>query len=158
MGEYPLILTMVHDLKFDDGAVRVATKARALMVFEEEQWWCHGVEPGGMTAPGDTPVAAFVSFKSEFGGILSDMAASADSFESLRTLVTDFVRKTDGAELLRWESARNAIRSGSKVDEQFDKMKRITAEVSASVFVQMLSVIVGKDGDDVELAVEELAA
>lgn len=107
--EYPLVFTLVHDLRFEIGATRVVSKGRALMAFEEGAWWCHGVEPGGITASGADPAAAFVAFKAAYAGILDDLATDSNDFGAFEQAVTHFVHDRDESEAARWDRARAEI-------------------------------------------------
>ncbi len=152
MADYPIIFTLVHDLRFEEGAARVVTRGRALMVFEEGEWWCHGVEPGGLTAHGADPAAAYVAFKTAYGGILDDLAQDAKDFAAFEKAVGRFVHDKDEAEAERWERARSEIRVGKNVDEPFNALQRIVTEFEASVTVQVLRVFGAPGGETIGLA------
>jgi len=153
VGEFPLILTIVHDMKVAGEPVRVITKARALMEQIEGEWWCHGVEPGGMTAQvGPDPAPAFASFKKELGKVLEDLAEDCDSTKDFQAVAEAFVLRTDIVELAKWEKARAIIREGSKVAQPFDALDRIKTDFKASLSVFPMKKIEVETGEVVELA------
>ena len=152
MADYPIIFTLVHDLRFEEGAARVITKGRALMVLEDGEWWCHGVEPGGITAHGADPTGAFVAFKTAYGGILDDLTEDAKDFAAFAKAVDGFVHDRDDGEADRWQQARSEIRAGKNVDEPFNALERIVTEFEASVTVQVLRVFVAPSGESIGLA------
>lgn len=134
--DYPLVFTLVHDLHFEFGATRVVSKGRALMVFDEEAWWCHGVEPGGLTASGADPAAAFVAFKAAYGGVLEDLALESKDLDEFERAVSGFVHDRDSVEAAHWERARAEIRAGNAVAEPFNGLARVVADFEASVSTQ----------------------
>lgn len=152
MPEYPLVFTLVHDLKFESGVARVGTKGRALMLFEEGEWWCHGVEPGGITASGADPMAAFVAFREAFGDVLAEIAAEAQSLAALESTIGKFVFEADAIEAGRWDRARAEIRAGKDVAAPFNNLKRVVEEFRSMVNVGLLKNFEGTDGVEVALA------
>ncbi len=152
MLDYPIVFTLAHDLKFENGVARVGTKGRALMVFEEEEWWCHGVEPGGITASGADPMSAFVSFREAFGAVLAEIATEAKSLPALEATIEKFVLETDATEAGRWDQARAEIRAGKDVAEPFKNLKRVVEEFRSMVNVGLLKRFEGTGGVEVALA------
>lgn len=152
MLEYPIVFTLAHDLMFENGVARVSTKGRALMVFEEEEWWCHGVEPGGLTASGADPMSAFVAFREAIGDVLPEIAAEAKSLPALEAMIGKFVLEADATEAGRWDKARAEIRAGNDVAAPFNNLKRVVEEFRSMVNVGLLKNFEGTDGVDVALA------
>jgi hypothetical protein len=152
VGEYPLIFTLTFDIRCSEFAARVVSHGRALMAAEDGEWWCHGVDPGGLTASGDNPAVAFSAFKQTFHEILlEDIAQEAGSFERFKRSVEAFVADTDNNEAARWQKAREEIRAGTPVDGPFSELQRVTDTGEATVVVMSLD-RVSAGGDQVGLA------
>ncbi len=150
-AEYPLILTLSFDVRCPEFFARVSVHGRALMAIEDGAWWCHGVDPGGLTANGSNPAEAYSAYKMAFFGILNDLAEDAGSFESFKLAVDAFVADVDRHEAERWQTARVEIRAGTAVAKEFTDLKRVTDTVIATARVTSLDrVSVGEE--DVQLA------
>ena len=137
-AEYPLVLTLTFDIRCAHFAARVISHGRALMAFEDSEWWCHGVDPGGLTACAENPALAFPAFKEAYEGALLDLAADAGSFDKFKLAVEGFVSDTDTNDEKRWLKAREEIRAGTDVDAFFNDLKRVTDNVSPWVVVESL--------------------
>lgn len=146
MPEYPLIFKLIYEIPSGDFTARVVIQGRALLVQEDGEWWCHGVEPGGLTEHGEQPVAAYVAFKTALGEILDDLAKEADSFEGFASVVRRFVGEASDDH--RWEEARRNIRDGKvSVEEPFQAMRRERGPVRSYASVLRLEQIEGPEGD-----------
>jgi predicted RNase H-like HicB family nuclease len=156
MADYPLILTLSFDVVCGEFSAKVITNGRALMTPEDGEWWCHGVDPGGITAHGENPALAFAAYKRAFSGVLHDLAHEAGGFDRFKRAVQAFVADSDRSELDNWQSARDLIRAGTPVEDPFSALSRITDTVVATVNVERLDRI-SASTDDVRLA-EALAA
>lgn len=152
--DYPLIFTVTNEIRCQDSSVRVVTKGRVLMVFEEGEWWCHGVEPGGMTEHGQNPGEAYAAFKSAYRHILQDLAKESRSVRAFEATVRGFVTGVDNQELERWEQARVQIREGRDVEGPFSGLRRDVTEVRPSVEVQELKDL---EADESDLALAKVA-
>lgn len=152
VADYPLVFRLTHEIICPKFSARVVSAGTALMVFEDGEWWCHGVNPGGMTECGSRPALAWTAFKAALGGIYADLACDAPSVEAFRKAADDFVRDTNRAEAERWRSARQSIRAGSApVEAFFDALKKKTDEIEVAATVELLEKIVPEE-NDVELA------
>lgn len=138
MADYPLLFTLTHEIRCQNFSARVVSHGRALMVMEDGEWWCHGVEPGGITEHGTDPALAYASFKAAYAGILNDLAKDSESLDAFARAVRTFVTDKDATEAERWVRAREEIRAGKPVDEPFSHLRRATEEVFASATVQPL--------------------
>jgi predicted RNase H-like HicB family nuclease len=156
VADYPLILTLTFDIQGPEFLARVIAHGRALMATEEGEWWCHGVDPGGLTANGETPAAAFAAYKRAFLGILGDFAEEAQGFDAFKQAVEGFVADTDNNEARRWTDARDQIRSGTAVEAPFDDLKRVTDSVITTVEVSSLDRVAAVS-EDVSLAESKAA-
>ncbi len=149
MADYPVLFKVSYDLSCRSFAARVVVSGRALMVYEDDEWWCHGVEPGGMTAHGRGPAMAYAAFKATLGEVLKDVADDAGNFEDFEKAATHFASESDPTEAVRWEAARQAIRSGQEIDWPFAEMRHETGEWPVKATVEKL--------DRVAAGVEDLA-
>lgn len=101
----------------------VRVDGRALMVFEDGEWNCDGVEPGGLTRSGEVPFAAFEAFRAAFRHVLDDLAEES-------TTLADFQREvgmlfhTNARAAERWERAQRELTRGGELDEPFQTMPR----------------------------------
>lgn len=127
------------------------------MVREDEAWWCHGVEPGGITAHGQGTGMAFAAFKATLGDVLADMACDVADFQAFRHAVQDFLAAADSTEAQRWEAAREAMRAGAEVDWTFERVRREPGEWPIFVTVEELD-HVATGHEDVALAQFERVA
>jgi hypothetical protein len=156
MNDYAIIFRLIHEVRCPEFGARVITSGRALMALEDGEWWCHGVEPGGMTEHGRGPGVAFAAFKAALGTIWEETASDCDSFEDFAKSAKDFVEMTDEEEAVRWEAARRAARSGADVEYPFTEMRRETGEWPVGVVVEQLDLVkVGEE--DVALAQTKIA-
>ncbi len=138
VADYPLIFKLTHEIRCNDYAVRVVSSGRALMTFEDGEWWCHGVEPGGLTEHGPDPASAFAAFKVAYRHILQDLSADSKGLDGLAAAVEKFVADKDHVEEKRWNHARAAIRAGKDVEEPFNALRREVGEFKAGASVGRL--------------------
>ena len=113
---------------------------RILMTFEDDLWWCHGVEPGGLTAGGEGPFVAFERFCLSFREVLNDFAESCESFEAFREDAVTFF-KTDRTEEERWNNAVVAVSrarsEGIPLEEPFRGMA-VTTQRDATISIKLM--------------------
>jgi hypothetical protein len=151
LADYPLVFKLSHEIPSGDFTARVVIQGRVLMVQEDGEWWCHGVEPGGLTEHGEQPTHAYVAFKAALGEILDDFAEEAESFDEFAATVRRFVEEASDEE--RWEEARRQIRAGNvDVEDQFKAMRRELGRVSSYASVMRLEQIGEPERNDVALA------
>jgi len=152
VADYPLVFRLTHEIRCPKFSARVVSVGNALMVFEDDEWWCHGVNPGGLTECGEKPALAWAGFKEALGGIFEDLACDSNSVDAFRRAAHAFVLDANKTQAERWEKARQAIRAGSgTVEAFFDALTRNADEVKPSVTVELLERIVPEDSF-VELA------
>ena len=148
---YPLIFKLTHEIPSGNFTARVVIQGRALMVQEDGEWWCHGVEPGGLTEHGEQPVPAYVAFKAALGEILDDFAEQAKTFDDFAAAIKSFVGEASDEE--RWEEARRQIQDGkAEIEEPFKAMRRERGRISAYASVMRLEQIGEPEKNDVALA------
>jgi hypothetical protein len=151
LPEYPLVFKVTHEIPYGDFTARVVINGRALMVQEDGEWWCHGVEPGGLTEHGEQPGPAYVAFRTALGHVLDDFAEQAQSFDELAASIKRFVAETSDEE--RWEEARRQIRTGKvDVEDAFKTMRREKDRIVAYATVMRLEQIEEPEKNEVALA------
>jgi len=138
MADYPLFFTLTNEIRCARFAARVVVQGRALMTTEDGEWWCHGVEPGGLTEHGKGAALAYVAFKVALANVLTDLANDACSFDSFQSAAVSFVAELDRDESDRWEAARALIRSGEPVEDFFSRLKREAGQLPAGCQVDQI--------------------
>lgn len=117
VAEYPLLFRITHEVRCGAFEGKVVTDGRVLVAFEDGEWWCHGVEPGGMTECGKTPLGAFKAFRDAYCSVLSDLTEDCDGADRFMAEVKAvFIR--DQVEAERWSRAAEAMRSGAEHDDE----------------------------------------
>ena len=159
MQEYPLFFTLTHEINSPSYVARVVSRGRVLMAFEDGEWWCHGVDPGGITERGETPVAAWTAFKAAMGAVFADLSGDAAAFDDFKRLVNVFIADRDDTEASRWETARLKMRATSATAEDmpFKGLDRIAGNIALSVTVERLEAIVPAEKETIGLAFAEAA-
>ncbi len=130
MQSYPILFRIVHAVRSDRFEALVATDGRALMVFEDDEWWCHGVEPGGLTDHGDGPLVAFEAFRLSFRHVLDDLAEDSATLEDFQRDARMFF-SADTVEESNWNKALDLLPSAADLDEAFRNMQRMSPRPSA---------------------------
>lgn len=107
-------------------------KGRGRVVAEERdgdgECWFNGVNPGGMTAGGDTFHAAHCAFRLAFRTVLFDFAAdAAGDFGRFKAEVQRFFLETCEASERDWVEAVQSVRSG---DTTFDSLAQLNADTT----------------------------
>ena len=127
MTQYPIFFKITHDVRGETFTARVLTNGRALMEFEDDAWWCYGVNPGGMAADGSSPAEAFSHFRVDLGEIFSDMATQSKTCDEFKRMVQEFVAQEPPKTANEWEAARARIRAGeTPSDQTIANLKRVT--------------------------------
>jgi hypothetical protein len=151
MSCYALIFSFAENVKTARFEARVRGDGRALAELADGEWWCHGVEPGGLTDSGSTPAAAFANFRRTLGHVLEELADGSENFADFNKGVQAFFGEVDRAEEQRWNEALERIRRGVAVEEPMDSFKRVNADERRRIVVDRLSEYVG-ESDSVGLA------
>ena len=138
MAEYPLLFRITHSVRSDAFEALLVADGRALMAFEDGEWWCHGVEPGGMTENGAGPLVAFERFLLTFRHALDDLAEECGSYEEFQRDAR-MLFSTDAADESRWNGALAALRDGMEIEEPFRDMQRIRPRPSVLTIEKLLS-------------------
>ena len=138
---YPLIFQF-QDLVFGEGfSASVACYGRAVARREDGMWWIHGVQPGGVSAPGDALGDAHLAFRRTLKEILVDIASEGLAFDAFKTQVEGFFNDEDRGEHLRWDAAVAVCRDAKNViDPAVAALPRRPAESPCSVIVRRLDI------------------
>ena len=146
MPDYPLLFRTTHAVRSGAFEARVTVDGRVLMAREDREWWCHGVDPGGMTENGDGPAVAYERFRLTFRQALDDLAEEADTYEAFQRDVRALF-STDGAEEARWFRALEELRRGAGIAEPFRGLSRTPPRPSVITTV-LLKAYAGAPLDD----------
>jgi predicted RNase H-like HicB family nuclease len=140
MKVYPLVFGIRHAIAGRGFLAGVSINGRALLEVDEDGlWWMTGVEPGGVAASGETPDAAYASFRETLRLILFDSAHLTDSLASFEGDVKSLGHQRNEAAAARWDVARQEIRAGATVDADFAAaLPRLTKDVTCGVTIMRL--------------------
>lgn len=117
----------------------VHLNGRALMEFEDGEWWVSGVEPGGILASGATPHEAYAAFREAVRTVLFDSASLTENFAAFERDVQALAGQKNEVAETRWEQARGDIRGGAEPDNEFAAgLPRVTKPIACSVRVVRL--------------------
>ena len=135
MADYPLLFRITHAVRCSNFEAIVVTDGRALMAFDDGEWWCHGVEPGGLTENGPAPSVAYEKFRSSFRHVLDDLAEESGSFEAFQRDARTFFN-ADAVEERHWHEALTVLRDmqDSEIDASFRGMQRLAPRPSVMWF------------------------
>lgn len=124
MADFPILFTFRHVVKGPSFEAVVTASGRTLIAEEEPgEWWCHGVEPGGLTAEGPGPSSSFEKFCASFRHALDDLAELASSIEAFHEEACALF-ETDQVESQRWDNARARILHDQNIPDQLNKLPR----------------------------------
>lgn len=115
--DYPLMFTFRDVVSGNGFLAGITVSGRALMAFEDGEWWAYGVRPAGLVDHGRTPQEAHNNFRTRYRAILFDIAAETHNFLQFKQEVERLCEETDAQEERRWTSAVDAIRSGAATPE-----------------------------------------
>lgn len=134
MTQYPLLFGF-RDLVAGRGFLAgVAVNGRALLVHDDENgYWMHGVNPGGLSAGGADPGAAQRAFRETYRTILFDISAEAKDFDGFKFQVEQFFHEASSRLLSQWTDAVQAVRAGEVRAEWLVRAKSDSAALSIEV-------------------------
>lgn len=138
MPAYPIIFALTFDVRCSEFSARVVARGRVLMEMDDGEWWCHGVDPGGISACAPAPPHAFLAFKEAFNTVLRQLAGEAGSFDRFQRAARGLMNDQDRNEAERWEQAREAYRAGASDAGPFSELKKVTGHVETSVEIKQL--------------------
>jgi len=140
MNVYPLVFGVRHAIAGRGFLAGVSVNGRALLEADEDGlWWMTSVEPGGLTASGETPDAAYANFRETLRLVLFDSAHLTDSLDAFEVDAKSLGRERNTAAEARWDAARQEIRGGAALDVDFAAaLPRLTKDVTCGVTVLRL--------------------
>lgn len=101
----------------------VLAEGRATLTQEDGGYWMSGVYPAAIGGGGRERAEAFQAFRTNYRGVLFDIAAEAADFAAFRAEVERFFNETNDQAQSEWSAARELVRSGSL---NLDDLPRIT--------------------------------
>jgi len=118
----PLLYRLSHVVSCKGLKAVVRAEGRVLMAREAGEWWCHGVEPGGLTENAPTVRGAIDAFCSSFVVTLDDLAGNCGSFEAFEREAR-MLFNIDTIESARWHQALARMPADpSELEEPFRGM------------------------------------
>ena len=134
MTRYPLLFGF-RDLVAGRGFLAgVAVNGRGLLVHDDENgYWMHGVNPGGLSAGGVDPGDAQRAFRETYRTILFDISAEAQDFDAFKVEVERFFNDASGRLLSQWIDAVQAVRAGEVHADWLGRVRSDTAALSIDV-------------------------
>ena len=123
MNGVPILFRHNHVVQGASFEAFIRVEGRALLVFEGAEWNCDGVEPGGLTRPGEKPDEAFERFRQAFRYVLDDLAEESHTFEEFRDEARMFF-VTNPVEAATWDAAFEELTRGAEPGETFRSMQR----------------------------------
>lgn len=124
MADFPILFTgFRHVVKGPSYEAVITASGRTLISEENGEWWCSGVEPGGIIVEGEGPHGAYEKFRAAFRHALEDIAEQAKSFKDFEGEVCALFH-TDDADAQRWEAALKRIQTERDVPEPLAKLPR----------------------------------
>jgi hypothetical protein len=141
MTHYPLLFGF-RDLVAGRGFLAgVAVNGRALLVHDDDNgYWLHGVNPGGLSAGGSDMGTALQAFRETHRTVLFDISADAAHFDDFKVEVERFFHETSERLLSKWTEAVERLRAG-EVDVEGMGMLQIRSDrARLSIEVVPLSV------------------
>ncbi len=92
-----------------------------------------------MAASGNTPQEVYANFSRAFKAILYDIASDSAKYGDFKESVESFFNEIDGTEETRWKKAREAIRAGAAIPDQYvSALPRVTTEARGQIVVERL--------------------
>jgi hypothetical protein len=140
MSAFPLIYGFRHLVAGHGFVAGVEVSGRALLRFEDGEWWVYGVEPAGLCASGGSELEAYEAFKETFRKVLCDSAELTGDFDSFEADVAAIAAQT--AWDVEWQEARGAIRThATEPTDALASLERQTKDVRCEVKVVNLSAL-----------------
>src|SRR5262245_28133848 len=110
MKNLPFLFTY-RDSVFGQGFwAEVVAHGRVLAAREGDVWWLYGVQPGDVTAQGETPAEAQAEFRKEFTAVLYDIANEVKDFAEFKAHVEQFMQQPNEPVRDVWVRAVQQVR------------------------------------------------
>lgn len=126
MTHYPLLFGF-RDLVAGRGFLAgVSVHGRALLVQDDEEgYWMHGINPGGLSAGGADTGEAQRVFRETYRTILFDISAGSKDFDEFRAEVERFFNGVSDQLLTKWSAAVQQVRAG---EVHADWLRRVSSD------------------------------
>lgn len=126
MTHYPLLFGF-RDLVAGRGFLAgIAVHGRALLVQDDEEgYWMHGINPGGLSAGGSDAGEAQRAFRETYRTILFDISAGSKDFDEFKAEVERFFNGVSDQLLAKWSAAVQQVRAG---EVHADWLRRVSSE------------------------------
>lgn len=111
MTTYPLLYKFFHWVHVGQVKAGVGVRGRGLLYDDKDGWWLTGVDAGGITAEGTSPVEALGNFRIAFGQVIDELATQAPSFEQFKIEVLEFFGEVNNPAEIDWTERRAEIRA-----------------------------------------------
>ncbi len=111
MTSYPIILSFSQDVTGKNFRARVFGDGRVLVTLVDGEWWCFGIEPGGLASRGRSLAEAADNFRRDLAIVLGDYTELSANFTEYRQRLARFM-KTNTGQVGEWDDALNALRAG----------------------------------------------
>ena len=112
-ARYPILFTYRDILAGNGFVAGIEVRGRYLMADESEEGvWVYGVNPGGLSAVGDSQKEATSAFREAYRESLFDIAGDARTFDDFKSAITHFVEDKNSHYCAEWWDAVALVRSG----------------------------------------------
>ena len=141
-AKYPLLCGFREHAMGKNFIVAVAASGRALAVEEPEGgWWIYGVNPGGISASGQTLQDAHAQLRETFHQYLLDVADEAANFDTFCSEVRRFFLATNRPTEEEWNDAVAEVRRG---EVKLAGVMKAPADSPMTITFQLVSVLDGQ--------------
>lgn len=131
---YPLFVTFKTSIFGRGFVATVEMRGRMLASQEgEEDWWLYGVNPGGISASGDSLQEVHVELRQSLHDVLVDFSEEATSFEEFKAEVERFFNETNEPTEREWLEAVQRVRANQ---EKLADLRIDAADTKICVLVQ----------------------
>lgn len=107
---FPLLVKFTGTFFGHGFIAEVGFEGRLLARHEDALWWMEGVNPGAVSAEGDSLEDAHAHFREALKDILVRFAHEARSFRSFKEEVSRFVHSSDDPTTEEWQAAVDRVR------------------------------------------------
>jgi hypothetical protein len=111
---YPLLVKFTGTFFGQGFLAEVAFDGRLLARHEDDLWWIEGVNPGAVSAEGDSLEEAHAHVREALKEVLVRFAHEARSFRSFREEVARFVHSSDDATAEEWQASVDRVRQNKE--------------------------------------------
>lgn len=159
MNRYPLLFTYRDVIRGQDFTAHVTGHGHVLLAIEPgEGLWMYGVSPGAVSAFGETPDDAHVSFRILYREILNDIAAESATYAEFSANVSHFFLEENRPNAAEWGAALALVRAKDIMIEGLPKRHADAPWVKVEELIPMGSEEEPRFSDLAEDPIRALAA